>query len=149
MKEFLSEQWEPACLETILFVEDEAFVREVTCELLRSAGYEVLVAKEASEALRIYEERGSEVALLLTDVMLPGETGRTLAGRLRRQNPVLKVLYVTGYAEQMATCESAREAFLAKPFSSDALLERVRQVLEWQIFPAVQESKATHVCGGA
>jgi response regulator RpfG family c-di-GMP phosphodiesterase len=56
--------------ETILFVEDEAFVREVTCEVLRSAGYRVLTAKNAAEAVRVYDQSSGEVGLLLTDVVL-------------------------------------------------------------------------------
>src|ERR1035441_10058262 len=67
---------------TILLVEDEAFVREVTCEVLRSAGYRVLAAKNAAEAMRIYEARGDEVELLIRDVVLPGESGRVLAGEI-------------------------------------------------------------------
>ena len=58
--------------ETILFVEDEAFVRDVTCEVLQSAGYRVLTAKNAAEAMRLYEQNSGEVELLLSDVVLPG-----------------------------------------------------------------------------
>jgi two-component system, cell cycle sensor histidine kinase and response regulator CckA len=115
---------------TILLVEDEAFVREVTREVLRSAGYRVLTAKNAGEAMRIYEARGHEVELLLSDVVLPGESGRVLAGRLRRENPWLKILLVTGYAEQMGLRGTMQEECLAKPFSTEVLLERVRQLLD-------------------
>jgi len=114
---------------TILLVEDESFVREVTCEVLRAVGYQVLVAKNAADALDIYNERGSEVDLLLTDVILPGDTGRVLAARLRRANPRIKVLYVTGYAEQMGLRGTALEDCLAKPFSTDALLQSERDAL--------------------
>lgn len=116
--------------ETILLVEDEVFVRQVTCEVLQSAGYRVLAAKNAVEALRVYEQCGGEVELLLTDVVLPGETGRALAGRLRRKNPVLKILLVTGYAEQMGLREGNQEECLAKPYSTEVLLRRVRQRLD-------------------
>jgi two-component system cell cycle sensor histidine kinase/response regulator CckA len=116
--------------ETILFVEDEAFVRDVTCEVLRSAGYRVLTAKNAVEAGGIYDARRGDVGLVLTDVVLPGETGRALAGRLRRGNPRLKVLLVTGYAEQMGLQEAVPEECLAKPFSTEVLLRRVRQLLD-------------------
>jgi two-component system cell cycle sensor histidine kinase/response regulator CckA len=123
--------------ETILLVEDEAFVREVTCEVLRSAGYRVLTAKNAAEATGFFDVQCGEVELLLSDVVLPGETGRVLAGKLRRQNPRLKVLLVTGYGEQMGLLETVdgakheveREQCLAKPFSSEVLLRRVRQLL--------------------
>jgi two-component system, cell cycle sensor histidine kinase and response regulator CckA len=116
--------------QTILFVEDEAFVRDVTCEVLRSAGYRVLTAKNAAEAMRLYEARGSEVELLLSDVVLPGESGRAFAGRLRQQHPRLKVLLVTGYAEQMGLRDGLQEECLAKPFSTEVLLGRVRQLLD-------------------
>jgi len=115
---------------TILLLEDEAFVREVTGEVLRSAGYWVLTATNAGEAECIYDAHRGDVDLLLTDVVLPGETGRALAGRLRRENPALKVLLVTGYAEQMSPPESKQEECLAKPFSTEVLLRRVRQLLD-------------------
>ena len=116
--------------ETILFVEDEAFVREVTCEVLQSAGYRVLTAKNAAEAIRLYDQSRGEVELLLSDVVLPGETGWWLACRLRRERPLLKVLLVTGYAEQMGLREAKPEECLAKPFSTESLLRRVRQLLD-------------------
>lgn len=134
--------------ETILLVEDESFVREVTCEVLRSAGYRVLAAKKAAEASAIYEERGAEVDLLVTDVILPGETGRELGARLRRANSWLKVLYVTGYVEQMSMREGANEDCLAKPFSADVLLERVRRLLDRRGFPTRSEGQATLACAG-
>lgn len=121
-----------ACMkgtETILFVEDETFVREVTSEVLRSAGYVVLAAQNAKEAMRSYDEQCGDVALLLTDVIMPGESGRVLAGKLGRKNPRLKVLFVTGYAEQMGLRETENDECLAKPFSTATLLRRVRRLL--------------------
>jgi two-component system cell cycle sensor histidine kinase/response regulator CckA len=114
--------------EAILLVEDEAFVREVAWEVLSAAGYRVLSAKNAEEALEIHASQ--DVQLLLTDVILPGVNGFALAKRLKQENPALKVLLVTGYAEQMSVIEAAEEKFLAKPFSADALVRRVRQMLE-------------------
>jgi CheY-like chemotaxis protein len=119
-----------AAAETILLVEDEAFVREVTSEVLRSAGYRVLMAKDAAAAARTYDLQCGEIDLLLADVVLPGESGRALAGRLRRASPNLKVLLVTGYAEHMQAPEAGTGACLAKPFSVAALLRKVRQVLD-------------------
>jgi CheY-like chemotaxis protein len=118
------------CRETILFVEDEDFVRDVTGEVLRSAGYRVLAVRNASEALAKYEGHSSEIDLLLTDVILPGENGRSLARGLRLRNPVLAVLLVTGYAEQMFTHEAEHAECLAKPFSTGVLLQRIRQLLD-------------------
>ena len=128
--------------ESILLVEDEAFVREVTCEVLRSAGYAVLTAKTADEAVLIYDKRCGEVDLLLTDVVLPGATGVVLAARLRRQNPRLKVLFVTGYAEHMGLRETRHEEWLAKPFSSGSLLRKVKQQLDRQDFRTLKEWSA-------
>ena len=127
--------------ETILFVEDEAFVRDVTCDVLRSAGYRVLTAKNAVEAVREYAQRRGEVDLLLTDVILPGESGCALAGKLRWGNPGLKVLLVTGYVEQMGVRETECEECLAKPFSSGVLLRKVRQVIDCAGFRASEEKE--------
>jgi CheY-like chemotaxis protein len=132
---------------TILFVEDEAFVREVTGEVLRSAGYQILTATNAAEASSIYDAHRSDVDLLLTDVVLPGETGRALAGRLRRENPRLRVLLVTGYSEQMAPLAATDEECLAKPFSTEVLLRRVRQLLDRSGLLAGTEDLLKHACG--
>ena len=113
--------------QTILVVEDEVFVREAASEVLRSAGYRVLAAKDAAEALQIFDEADPEVDLLLTDVILPGENGRCLAERLRRRSPLLPVLLATGYGEQMA--REGGEPCLAKPFSSQDLLGKVRELM--------------------
>jgi len=114
---------------TILLVEDEVFVREVTSVVLRSAGYRVLTAKNAADAEQLYVQRRGEIDLLFTDVILPGENGRTFAERLRATHPTLKILLVTGYAEQMGLLESGREEFLAKPFSTRELMEKVKEMM--------------------
>jgi two-component system, cell cycle sensor histidine kinase and response regulator CckA len=119
-----------AGVETILVVEDQAFVRDVTCEVLRSAGYSVLEARHATEAARAYDHHFREVDLLVTDIVLPGENGRVLTERLRRKNPSLRVLLISGYPEQMAPQEKGSEEYLAKPFSTTALLRRVRELLD-------------------
>lgn len=114
---------------TILLVEDEVFVREVTSEVLRSAGYRVFTARDAADAEQTFIERRGEVDLLLTDVVLPGENGRSFAGRLRLGHPALKTLLVTGYAEQIGMSECESEECLAKPFSTLDLLERVKEMI--------------------
>jgi two-component system cell cycle sensor histidine kinase/response regulator CckA len=116
--------------ETILLVEDEAFVRKVTHQVLQSAGYGVVTAKNAMEAIE-QRERLPEVDLLLTDVVLPGRNGRALASDLRSRQPNLSVLFVTGYPLQLAEIEAAEPsaACLPKPFSAAALLRKVRQML--------------------
>jgi two-component system, cell cycle sensor histidine kinase and response regulator CckA len=138
-----------SAIETILYVEDEVFVREVTREILRSAGYRVFTAKTAAEAAGTFQEHRCEIDLLLADVVLPGETGRTLAQRLQSMSPQLKVLLVTGYGDQMKEREELRVAYLAKPFSGEILLLRLREVLKGK--GTRQESSRTikHECGNA
>jgi DNA-binding response OmpR family regulator len=115
---------------TILFVEDEIFVREVVGEILRSAGYYVLRARSSEEAVGAYKECDGNVDLLLTDVVLPGESGHILANKLRREDPAIKILFITGYVEQMGKRGAGiTEECLLKPFSVHALLQRVRSVL--------------------
>jgi len=116
--------------ETILFVEDEPFVREVTAEVLRGAGYRVLTATNAATAARTYDLLGRDVDLLLADIGLPGENGCALAEKLRQSDPELKVLFTSGHTEYVAWRKVGREICLAKPFSVEALLEKVRQVLD-------------------
>lgn len=116
--------------QTILFVEDETFVREVTSEVLRSRGYRVLTASSAAEAIAVFDACHGDLQLLLTDVVLPGETGRVLAAKLRRGKVGLKVLLITGYTEEMTVLEAKHEECLRKPFSTAVLLGRVRQLLD-------------------
>jgi CheY-like chemotaxis protein len=116
--------------ETILFVEDEAFVRGATAEVLRSAGYRVLAARDALEAASAYDARPGAVDLLVADMILPGENGCVLARRLKLENSKLKILLISGYADQLARCKAGIGEYLAKPFSVAVLLRRVRQVLD-------------------
>jgi two-component system, cell cycle sensor histidine kinase and response regulator CckA len=127
--------WEPVIrtadrMETILFVEDEDFVRDVTGEVLRSGGYRVLAARNASEAHATYNEYRGEIDLLLSDVILPGESGRVLAKKLKLENPALAILLVTGYAEQMGNQEAEHLQWLAKPFSTEILIRKIKQLLD-------------------
>ena len=122
-----SERWGD-CRRTILLVEDEAFVRDVAAEVLLAAGYWVLAAANAMEAVRIYDLEHGRIDLLFSDVRLPGETGLALAKRLRRKHPGLRVLLATGYGELMGAHPDGDEC-LAKPFSSAQLLGRVQEIL--------------------
>jgi CheY-like chemotaxis protein len=82
---------------TILLVEDEAFVREITGEILEAAGYRVLKTRNAAEAIGAFRRYKAIVRLLLTDVVLPGRNGRELATALRKINPKLKTIFISGY----------------------------------------------------
>lgn len=126
---------------SILVVEDEPFVRNVTREMLISAGYRVLAARNAPEAMQIYEQHHSEIDLVITDVVLPGENGRLLDVWLRRQNPELRVLFMSGYRDQPDFKGKLEEGFIAKPFSSNMLLNRVKLMLDSRNLLSDSESK--------
>ncbi len=113
----------------ILLVEDEDFVRRVACQILSDAGYRVVAATNAREALLAYEQHHGDVGLLMTDVVLPGESGRMLARKICQIDPSTKVLLMTGYAEQMGLELAPHEDLLAKPFASAELLRRVARLL--------------------
>jgi len=120
---------------TILLVEDETFLREVTGEILESAGYRVLKTRNAAEALSVFSECKAIVRLLLTDVVLPGQNGRDLANDLRSVSPKLKIIFISGYPENVVTRHGIQGDgmfYLPKPFSLQSLTRKVRQVLEEQ-----------------
>ncbi|MBW2734194.1 MAG: PAS domain S-box protein [Deltaproteobacteria bacterium] len=119
--------------ETILVVEDEDAVRELAERILSSAGYEVLTAANGGEALLQCEQHGSEMDLVLTDVVMPKMSGKELANRLSEVCPALKVLYMSGYTENTIIQHGVLDEgthFIAKPFNSPELLEKIRVVLE-------------------
>jgi two-component system, cell cycle sensor histidine kinase and response regulator CckA len=95
------------CWETILLVEDEAFVRDVTQEVLEMCGYTVLTACDAAEGIRVFERHSGPVHLLVTDVVMPGMNGRELAGRLLLRCPNLKTIFISGYADNAVVREGA------------------------------------------
>jgi len=118
--------------ETVLVVEDDALVRNLTVRVLRGAGYHVLVASRGSEALELAQD-GQALDLVITDVVLPGQGGRDLAQVLRQARPGLPVLYVSGYTADAIAHRGVLAPgveFLAKPFTSRALLERARAILD-------------------
>ncbi len=118
--------------ETILLVEDEVFVREATMEVLESAGYHVVMAASATEALEAYRTCSGTVDLLLADVVMPGMSGRELAERFKTLCPGGRVLLMSGYADQLPLFKSSPHcnAYLGKPFSMTALLKGVREILD-------------------
>src|SRR5215470_17339449 len=119
--------------ETILLAEDEQDVREVAREFLESAGYKVLLAANGQEALEQAAEFSGSIDLLLSDMIMPGMTGKELVRRLRQDRPGFGVIYMSGYSEQ-AAAEATRTdpsaTVLTKPFSRGALLRTVREILQ-------------------
>ncbi len=119
--------------ETALLVEDSAMVRDLASAALRDAGYTVLSATGGSEALRAVAEHAGPIDLLVTDVVLPEMSGVKLAESLLRARPGMAVIYMSGYTDETIAdhgVETARMAFLAKPFTMDTLLRKVREVLD-------------------
>jgi two-component system cell cycle sensor histidine kinase/response regulator CckA len=117
---------------TILLVEDEDPVRAVNARALSARGYTVLEAASGLEALQIIEERGEPVDLVVSDVVMPEMDGPTLLGELRKRHPVLKVIFVSGYAEdafRKNLPDGEEFNFLPKPFSLKQLVEAVKQAI--------------------
>jgi two-component system cell cycle sensor histidine kinase/response regulator CckA len=119
--------------ETILLVEDEPAVRTFLARALRQQGYQVLDAGNGGEALLISEQHDGQIHLLLTDVIMPRVSGKQLAERLRRARAELRILYMSGYAEEIIAPHGVLEdgtAFIEKPLTAEALGRKIRQVLE-------------------
>jgi PAS domain S-box-containing protein len=119
--------------ETILLIEDEPLVRDLTVEVLSSRHYNVLTARDGEEALAIASAHPAPIHLAVTDVVLPAMSGKEVARRLRESRPGLKVLFMSGYAEEQVVHRGVVEkdvAFLAKPFTPAALTQKIRGVLD-------------------
>jgi CheY-like chemotaxis protein len=124
----------PGGTETILLAEDNNHLRTLTRYVLEGSGYQVLEAPDGVAAERLWNARQSPVALLLTDLIMPGGVdGRELATRLQKQDRGLKVLFISGYSAEIAGHElklHASQMFLQKPYSSEELLKIVRKCLD-------------------
>ena len=120
--------------ETILVVEDEPAVREIMTHVLRHHGYNVLEASDGPEALDMWAQRGCEVDLLVTDIVMPnGMKGNVLAEQLQAEKTGLKVIFSSGYSSEFATESSpldARFSFLEKPYKPEVLVRAVRDCLD-------------------
>jgi two-component system cell cycle sensor histidine kinase/response regulator CckA len=119
--------------ETVMVVEDEHVLRSLEAEILARHGYRVLAASGALEALALEERCAGPIALLVTDVVMPGRNGRELAREFVRRRPGTRVLYVSGYAHEACAGGGPLEAeswFLQKPFSPVVFARKVREVLD-------------------
>jgi CheY-like chemotaxis protein len=117
--------------ETILLVDDEADVRSVVRQVLHQRGYKVLSAASGAEAIEVAANHAGTLDILVTDVLMPGMSGRELFEHLSARYPDMKVLYISGYADEtLGHSQGAAAAFLAKPFRLETLTTRVRTVLD-------------------
>jgi len=116
---------------TVLLVEDEPTVRSVTRRILERAGHLVLTSPSAERALEIANEHPEGIDLLITDVVMPGMSGPSLADRLRADRPELGTLFISGYNQEqlVADAEPGRTTFLPKPFTHEALIASVSDLL--------------------
>ena len=115
-------------LETILLVEDEPAVRQLFAQALTRAGYSVHEARNGQEAMKLFDQHGDSIDMLLTDMRMPYMGGAELAHQLRARRRSLKLLCISGYPGNLDADLAAD--FLAKPFSRDDLLKKVREVLD-------------------
>ena len=118
---------------SILIVEDEEFVRKVTCDVLRASGFRVFTAADAGDAMAIFKARQMEIELVLTDMVMPGRSGKLLAKDLQNLKPELRIIMTSGYGDSEVegrTPDCGTIFFLPKPYSAEALILKVNCVLE-------------------
>jgi CheY-like chemotaxis protein len=124
--------------ERLLLVEDDKAVRDLVGRIFRERGYKVSVAADAKEALRIFAAAPDEIDLVVTDLIMPGMSGRELVQALVQIRPGLRALYISGYTEDEIIRRGLHDpgvAFLQKPFTADVLADTVRSLLD---MPPVQ-----------
>jgi CheY-like chemotaxis protein len=117
---------------TILLVEDSDVVRDVVAGMLEGGGFTVVQASGGEEALALARRGDAPIALLLTDIVMPGMSGVELADRMERELPGIRVLFMTGYAEEVVANQGIlgrhREC-IGKPFTQEQITRRVREIL--------------------
>jgi DNA-binding NtrC family response regulator len=119
--------------ETVLLTEDDEMVRALTNRVLSAYGYDVLEASNGNAAISIAERHPNSIHLLITDIVMPGMNGRELADRLKKAQPGLKVLFMSGYTDKAIVHQQVLDEkmpFIQKPFGPQALVDKVREVLD-------------------
>lgn len=127
--------------ETILIAEDETSLRTLTSSTLEMSGYKVLQAKDGFEALEVSRKHDGAIDLLLTDIVMPGMGGRALAEELGRERKEMRIVYMSGYTGQAVGSQGPVEPgsfYLHKPFTRQALMQKIRDALDSQIAAPVR-----------
>ncbi len=123
----------PRGTETIMLVEDDPIVRNLGRRILEKLGYTVVACASGQDAIKTFEKREKPVHLLLTDIVMPGMNGKNLASKLMTESPELKVVYTSGYTDDVITDRGLLPPgtrFIPKPFTSDTLAREVRKALD-------------------
>lgn len=119
--------------ETVLVVEDEDLVLDVASRILTQQGYHVLAARSGAQAMALLDGHAGTIHLLLTDVVMPGATGKEVATMVTELRPEIRVLYMSGYSESVIASQGVIDqgiTLLSKPFRAPDLLEHLRAVLD-------------------
>jgi PAS domain S-box-containing protein len=119
--------------ETVLLIEDDGSLRDVVCEILEGAGYTVLVADGGAKALQIADEYTGAIQLIVTDVIMPGLSGKHAAETIKSARSEVEILFISGYTSEAIAKHGVLEAgakFLSKPFTTEDLLRKIRDVLD-------------------
>jgi DNA-binding response OmpR family regulator len=117
----------------VLLIEDDQSLRDLLCETLEGAGYTVLVAQGGDKALQIGDEYPGAIQLIVTDVIMPGLTGRQAAEKIKSSRSEVEILFISGYTSEAIAKHGVLEPganYLSKPFAPDDLLRKVRDVLD-------------------
>jgi DNA-binding NtrC family response regulator len=119
--------------QTILLVDDDDSIRNIIKNILKMSGFEVFDARDAFEALRIYKENNEIITTIITDIVMPDVTGLELIDQIRIIDPVVKVLFITGYTKNLQSISDQTDSntgFLQKPFDRNALINKLNELNE-------------------
>ena len=132
--------------ETVLVVDDDHIALDLIELMIAPLGYQVLLATSGEEALELAEKNGGEIDLLLTDMMMPGQTGLDLVKQFIKKYPKTKVLFMSGYLCPSVAHQDvahSKKAFVLKPFTTDTLAKKMRAVLQSNYFPVSDDEDDT------